>query len=517
MYLTQGLKRSVQIRGGEIATVDGGRRRTWAEFGERVARLAGALREQGLEPGDRVAVLAANSDRYLEAFFAVPWAGGVVVPVNIRWAPPEIADSLNDSGAVVLFVDEQFHGVADGIVGGLEGLRHVVFMADGTHPPGTVGYEDMLAAADPVADALRGGDDLAGIFYTGGTTGRAKGVMLSHANLYTNAMSTIAKLVLRSNDVYLHAAPMFHLADGLSTWAITMVGGTHVFVPGFDPGEVLWAIETHSVSYTTFVPTMLQMLLNDPSFAERDLGTLRKLFYGASPMPQPLLERALSDLPQCRFHGAYGMTELSPVATILDPEFHTLEGPGAGRLRSVGRATLGVELRVVDSEGTEAPLGTVGEIVVRGPNVMQGYWNQPEATRAALRAGWLHSGDLGYMDEEGFVYIADRLKDMICPGGENVYSAEVENAIYQHPDVLQCAVIGIPSAEWGEAVHAVIVLEAGATTGEQEIIAHCRERIAGYKCPRSIEFRTEPLPLSGAGKVLKTELRMPWWRERDGS
>jgi long-chain acyl-CoA synthetase len=507
MRLTNALRRAARINRGVFATIDGERRRDWPQTLERIARLAAALRDLGVADGDRVAVLALNSTRYFECFYGAWWAGAVIVPLNVRWAAPEIAYSLADSGASVLVVDQAFAPLLPALAGRGLALPRVVYAGDGVAPGGTRAYEDLLGGATPCADRLRGGDDIAGIFYTGGTTGVAKGVMLSHANLFANALSNIAQLQLRDDEVYLHAAPMFHLADGLSTWGVTMVGGTHVFISRFEPALVMEAIGRHVVTFTTLVPTMVQRLLDHPAWPLAEPRSLRTLFYGGSPMPERVARQVIAALPRCRIFGAYGMTELSPIATVLDARYHTLEGPHAGKLASVGQPALGLELRIVGVDDRELPPGEVGEIVVRGPTVMLGYWNKPEATAAALRDGWLHSGDAGYMDAQGFLYVADRLKDMIVSGGENVYSAEVENALYQHPAVSQCAVIGVPDARWGERVHAVIVLHPGTAATEAELIGHCRELIAGYKCPRSVAFRTDPLPLSGAGKVLKNELR----------
>jgi acyl-CoA synthetase (AMP-forming)/AMP-acid ligase II len=262
------------------------------------------------------------------------------------------------------------------------------------------------------------------------------------------------------------------------------------------------------------VPTMIQMLVDHPAMkAGPDIGSLKRVVYGASSISEAVLDRAMAALPGVEFFQAYGMTELSPVATINPAWYHTAEGRRAGKLRSGGRASFGTEVRIVDDVGVEVARGTVGEVAVRGPNVMLGYWNQVEQTAAALRNGWMHTGDGAYMDDDGFIFVVDRMKDMIKSGGENVFSAEVENALAQHPAVAACAVIGVPSETWGEAVHAVVVVKPGATVSQAELIAHCRTCIAGYKCPRSVEMR-EALPLSGAGKVLKTVLRKPFWEGR---
>jgi acyl-CoA synthetase (AMP-forming)/AMP-acid ligase II len=295
---------------------------------------------------------------------------------------------------------------------------------------------------------------------------------------------------------------MFHLADGAAWVARNALGGTHVMVPAFTPAGVAHAIEEHRVTDVLLVPTMIQMLVDDPSTAGADLSSLRSLLYGASSISQAVLERAAARLPGAELTQAYGMTELSPVTTLLLPADH-----GDDRLRrSAGRSAPHAEVRIVDDEDREVPRGTVGEIVARGGHVMAGYWNRPEETAAAVRDGWMHTGDGGYMDDGGYVFVVDRIKDMIVTGGENVYSAEVENALAAHPAVASCAVIGVPDDEWGERVHAVVVLAAGAATTAPALRFHVKERIAGYKAPRTVEF-VDALPISGAGKILKRELR----------
>ncbi|MBN9390972.1 MAG: long-chain-fatty-acid--CoA ligase [Chloroflexi bacterium] len=513
MYLTQALKRSAQTHGREAATIFQGRTHTWQELQGRVAKLAGALQQLGLKTNDRVAILSLNSDRYLELYFAVPWAGGVVVPMNTRWAVAEHIYSLNDSGATILVVDDRFESLVPQLLAGANTVTNVLYAGDGPVPEGMVSYETALEEADPVEDALRGNEDLAGIYYTGGTTGFPKGVMLSHAALWSNAISNMHEMDFKSDSIYLHAPPMFHLADGAASNAVTICGGTHVMVPTFQPELVLNAMVEQHVSHSLLVPTMVKMFLEHPGFDQADLSSLKYIIYGASPMPEPVLKTALTKLPHCKFIQAYGQTELSPVATILPPEYHVLEGPRAGKLRSAGRASYCVEIKIVDPDGQEVPRGTVGEILVHGPNTMQGYWNNPQATALALVDGWVHTGDGGYMDEDGFIFVVDRLKDMIISGGENVYSAEVENSVASHPAVSACAVIGIPDERWGEAVHAVVVLKAGTEATAEEIISHCHTLIAGYKCPRSISFQ-ESLPISAAGKIMKTTLKQPYWQNQ---
>lgn len=510
MYVTQGLRRAVQTSAGKVATICGARRHTYAELGERVARLAGALRDLGVRPGDRVAVLALNSDRYLEYLYAVAWVGGACNPVNTRLAVPEIAYTLNDSESAVLFVDGAFAGLLPQLRAQVHNLQHVVYLGDDACPEGCLDYEQLVAGNAAVPDAGSGGGDLAGLFYTGGTTGRSKGVMLTHDNIVFNALNVLPVQGFTEHSVYLHAAPMFHLADLANTYAVTMTGATHCFVPRFEVGPVLKAIESERVTHTILVPTMINMLVSSGEIGRHDVASLKRLLYGASPMPEALALEAMRQMPGVELTQAYGQTEAAPLLTSLPFEHHR-----GARLKSAGRAVHGVEVCILDAQDQEVPRGTVGEICARGDNVMRGYWRLEQQTRETLRNGWLHTGDLGCMDGEGFIFIVDRGKDMIISGGENVFSVEVEGAIYQHPAVQECAVIGIPSEQWGEAVHAVVVPRAGCALTADEIVQHCRSLIAAYKVPRSVQIRTEPLPLSGAGKILKTELRKPFWQGRE--
>jgi long-chain acyl-CoA synthetase len=506
MTVLDGLRRACDINPNGVATIDGDRRRTWTGFRDRVARLAGVLRGAGVQRGDRVAILSLNRDTYLEYFYATPWAGALVVPLNTRLVAPELIAIINDAGASALVVDDAFAPMLPALIPGLATVRQL-FVSGSAAPAGATALDAAIAATEPIAEAGVSAGDLYGIFYTGGTTAASKGVMLSHANIVANAANMAAEAPFGPATVYLHAAPMFHLADCSATFTLTAAAGTHTFVPRFDPPAVMRAIEDLRVTDSILVPAMIAMLVDAPAIGDYDLSSLKGLMYGGQCISEAVLRRAIETLPGCAFLQAYGMTELSPVATFLSPRYHVTDGPDAGRLRAAGRAASSIEIRIVDEQDQDVPRGTVGQIIVRGPVVMQGYWNQPALTAAALRGGWMHTGDGGYMDDEGFVFVVDRIKDMIITGGENVYSAEVENAIYQHPAVAMCAVIGIPDEQWGERVHAVVAVKPGQAATEAEIIAHCRPLIAGYKCPRTVDVRSQPLPLSGAGKVLKTVLR----------
>ncbi len=514
MYYTQPLRRAAQVTPEQTATIFNDRIQTHKEVADRVARLAGGLLKTGVQEGDRVAILALNSDRYYEYLFAVPWAGAVQVALNIRWSLEENLYSLNDSGATVLFVDDAFIEVAQALQEKSDLIRHYIHMGEGELPPGMLEYEQLIAATDPVADAGRGDDDLLGIFYTGGTTGFPKGVMLSHRNIYSSSLAALVGLDKNTPGIrYLHAAPMFHLADGAMLLANSIAGNTHVFIPAFNPQSVAKVIEKHQVTDVLLVPTMIALMLEQGVLTNEyaNFGSLNKIIYGASPMPEGTLCSAMEMLPEVNFYQCYGQTELAPAASILRPEHHVIEGEGAGKLRAAGQAVCVCEIEIRGTNEEPLPAGEVGQVVVRGPNAMLGYWNKPDQTAETLIDGWIYTGDVGYLDAEGFLFLMDRAKDMIVTGGENVFSAEVESALSCHPAVQDVAVIGIPSSSWGESVHAIVRLKPGEEATEQALIDTCRERIAHYKCPRSIEFRIEPFPVTGAGKLRKLDLRAPYW------
>tara|TARA_B100000686_G_scaffold10950_1_gene10972 strand:+ start:2554 stop:4119 length:1566 start_codon:yes stop_codon:yes gene_type:complete len=513
LYLTQALKRAVQINRNELATQDQDRTRTWSESLIRISKLAGAMQKLGFKDNDRSAILSLNSDRYFEALYAAVWAGGIFVPINTRLAAPEIEFWLNDSESSLLFVDSAFAEIVNKSKseGKIPSVKEIIYMSDVDCPSNMKNYERILDEADAIDDALRSKDDIAGLFYTGGTTGRSKGVMLSHTNLVYNSFNTITALNIPNNARWIHAAPMFHIADVTGAIAITHIAGQHYFMPSFTPDGVLESIQKHKISDTLLVPTMINMLVHHPDIKNYNLSSLRQITYGASPMPESVIVKAMEVIPNCKFTHAYGMTECSPLITAAGPECHVFEGPKAYLFKSTGLAVPGVEVKIIDENDQELPRGKVGEVAARGPNVMLGYWRQKELSDKALLNGWMHTGDGGYMNEDGYVYIVDRVKDMIISGGENIYSAEVENAIYQLDGVVECAVIGIPNKEWGEAVHAIVRKDPKSKIGEDDVIAHSKKLIAGFKCPKSVSFRENPMPLSGAGKILKTTLREPFW------
>lgn len=514
-YLTQAVHRNAQIRGNKIATIQGDRQHTWREFKDRVARFAGGLKGLGIEQGDRVAILALNSDRYYEYYFSVPWAGACVVPLNIRWSPVENAYSLKDAGAKALVVDDAFAKMIPALKEQGVELDHIIFCGDGEMPEGCISYEQLITDNEPAEDAFRKNDDLAGIYYTGGTTGFPKGVMLTHTNVWSSAIALVTEVGLSEENRILHAAPMFHLADGAMSQGGMLAGCSHCFIPMFTPDGTIKGIENYKATHAILVPVMIQMTINHPDVKTADLSSLIYILYGASPIAESVLIQAMNTFPSASFAQGYGQTELAPLATILRPEYHVTEGPNAGKLKSAGQAICCVEIKIADEDGNSLPIGEIGEIAVSGPNAMTGYWNKPEETAVSMRNGWIHTGDAGYMDDDGFVFLVDRVKDMIVSGGENVYSAEVENAVMNHPAVDQVVVIGIPSDQWGEQVHAEVILKEGQSATPEDIINKTKEFIANYKCPRSIAFRSEPFPLSGAGKLLKRDVRKPYWEGKE--
>jgi long-chain acyl-CoA synthetase len=488
------LFRAQRLFANDVAMISGGVRLTYAETWSRCRRLAGALNRLAIQPGDRVAILASNSHQYLEVYLAVPASGRVVVPLNTRHAEPELRYALEDAGTRLLITDRDPGALA-------KSVEQVISVPDD--------YERLLAAA-PEAELGVGvtEDTLAGLFYTGGTTGASKGVMLSHRNLMANTVHWLVATQQGPEDTFLVMAPMFHAAGSVAVLATVWVGGRQVILPGFDPVAALDAISTERATITLAVPTMLAALAEEQLARPRQVGTLRSITHGGSPIATEVVRRAHAAFPAAELVHLYGATELAPLVTGLRHEERLIDGDLA---RSCGRAIAGADVRVADERGQEMPPGEIGEVVARGPNVMQGYWNKPEQTASVLHDGWYRTGDLGFMDAEGYLFLVDRAKDMIVSGGENVYSTEVEEVLYQHPGVLEAAVFGVPDAQWGEAVHAVVVLRPGQDIGTATLIAFCRERIAGYKVPKQIELRGDPLPKSGPGKVLKRELRAPFW------
>ena len=502
---------AVERNGDKIGIIDGEVRRTYEQHLERVCQLASALRtELGVGRTDRFAVMALNSASYLELYHAAFLGAGVVNPLNLRLAAAELAYILADSGTKVCFVDAFFAGLIDSVRAETS-LEKVVLIGSGDVPHDLT-YDELVAAGGTVVPEEPDEDDPVVLMYTGGTTGLPKGVLLDQRAEMLNLYHVAMEFGLEESYVYLHQTPLFHAASMGGVLGIPACGATSVFIPVFDPVGVVDLIEAHDVTMTVMVPTMIGLLYQQPGFSPERLSSLQVLVYGASPMPQALLQRVLADLPEVDLFQGYGMTEASAILTVLGPDEHRA---GGDLLRSAGRPAPGVSLAVLDHDGVPLPRGETGEVCARAGNLMREYWNKPEATDEVFRGGWYHTGDAGYVDPHGYLFLVDRVKDMIVTGGENVYSVEVENAIASHPAVAQVAVIGIPSDVWGEAVHAIVVLKEGESVTEDELIEHARGSIAGYKVPKSIEFRADALPLSGAMKVLKRDLRLPYWEGHD--
>ncbi len=506
IQLCQFISRAARLYPNAQAIRFENREKTWHELNTATQEVAGGLRRLGVKAGDRVAILALNNDRYVEFFFALWRLSAVVVPVNTRWSKDEIAYALGDSEASLLIVDEAFAGLAKDL-----GVEDVIYIGDSETPTNFIAYDALRENVVPVMSLGSGGDDLAGIFYTGGTTGHPKGVMLCHTGLVATLLAAKGNKEAEENAAMLCVLPMFHLAGAQLAIASAISGRALIMHANFDPSAILSCIVADRIDTLSLVPAMWGMLIAHPMAYGADLSSLKTVLYGASPMPEGILRRLIARLPQAEFMQGYGQTETAGICTLLGPKDHDPDGPNAHRLRSAGQPILFSELKIIDESGDELPPGEVGQIAIRSAGNMLGYWNKPAETKAILQDGWIMSGDAAFIDNDGYVFIVDRTKDMIISGGENVYSAETESALSTHPAILDCAVIGIPDEKWGERVHALVRLRADQQTSESELIDHCKAAIAGYKCPQSVEFRTEPFPISAAGKVLKRELRAPYW------
>jgi len=506
MHLCQFLQRSARVAPDAVAVSDPGGAMTWAAFEDRVARLAGGFRALGVPPGARIAFLVAPGRDAMLLYFAPIWAGAITVPLNLRWNAAELVAALEDIAPDILVVDADHAARGLDAVAQVPSIRHVLSTA-APAPTGAMSLSDVAAGA-PIAPLGPGGETVAALFFTSGTTGRARAVPLTHANIWLNSMCSAAYLGLTDRAVLLHVQPLFHLAGGARAFSSVMAGAAQVFLPRFDASAILAAIPRVSATHIGLVPTMLSMLLDHPESAQADLSSLRVVGYGAAPMTVPLLCRAMARLPDAGFVNSYGMTELSPLATCLGIEDH--RAALAGRpdlLRTVGRPVWNVDIRLCGEDGAIVPDGVAGEIMVRGPTVMKGYWGK-DPSESPLRDGWLATGDIGVFEPGGYLRLIDRKKDIIISGGENVASLEVENVLNEFPGVIECAVIGRPDDAWGERVHAVVVIRKGTPAPTQQgLAAHCRATLAAYKCPKSWDIRVDPLPRTAIGKIDKRALR----------
>ena len=497
--LGQVLESTIANNGNKVAILEGENCWTWREFGTLAAKGAAYLSSLGLQTGDRFGIIAKNSRKLEELRWAGFLSGIIPVPVNWRLAPPEIRHILKDTDCRNIFIDADFLTIFDDPE--LSSWQDEIHILSPEHD--TL-IENMLPAklgdCSPEDDAI--------LYYTGGTTGRSKGVRLSHWNIISCGLAYGFEVGARSTDTFLHVAPMFHSADLLAmAWFIN--GASHCYLPGFTPVNFLEAIADYKASATVTVPSMLMATVTSPDFVKADLSSLRMLIYGASPMAFEWIRRVSDAFPDIEFLNCYGLTETAPdlkIFNALDFRNAIESGDRDGPVSSVGKPNVLVDLRVVDKSGRDLPIGEVGELWAKGPNIMNGYLNLPKESSSVLTDGWLHTGDIASIDNEGYVYLLDRVKDMVITGGENVYSSEVEAALHQHPAVSEAAVIGVPDDKLGEALFAVIVLRDDMAVDDEELIEHCRPFIGGYKIPRKYVF-VEALPKSALGKPLKGELR----------
>jgi acyl-CoA synthetase (AMP-forming)/AMP-acid ligase II len=498
-----------------IALVFEGRQTTFQAFDQHTNQVANAFANAGLRPGDRVAYFGKNSDHYFELLFGAAKAGVVMTPIGWRLAPPEVAHILNDSRAPILFVGPEGIDCINALMPGLSSIRTIIAMEGaGEGWPNYVDWREQQSSQDPRIPVKS--NDVVLQLYTSGTTGRPKGAMLTHANfLQMRAYAEASGDEWQKwypDDVSLIAMPIAHIGgSGYGIWTLYhAVKG--IIAREFDPGKILDFIEQERVNQFFIVPAALQLIIRDPRARQVDFSRIRHIFYGASPIPLQLLRECIGVFG-CGFVQMYGLTETTGTVVALGPEDHRPEG--SPKMRSAGKALKGVELKILDADGNELPIGEVGEIAIRSPANMAGYWNLPEASAAAMIGdNWLRTGDAGYIDAEGYVYVHDRVKDMIVSGGENVYPAEVESAIYGHPDVAEVAVIGVPSEKWGEEVKAFIVPKPGTAPDPADIIRWARGRIAGFKTPKTIDF-IAALPRNASGKILRRELRKHYWEGHD--
>lgn len=487
------LLRASQVAGNQTAIISEGHRYSHDEFRSRCYRLAAMLRGKGAQPGDRIAILAANTVHYMESYVATPAAGFVLVPLNTRHAEPELKYAIEDAGTKILLTDRD--------PGSLRDLVDTVVMIPDE-------FDSLLESAEEtvIGEGVTE-DTLAGLFYTGGTTGASKGVMLTHRNLISNAFHFMTVLPPSPDNVFLIMAPLFHAAGSNGVLGGIWSGSCQIPLKVFDPAVALDLIQEHKVTHTLGVPAMISAISELQHTHPRDTSSLKLIAHGGSPIATAVVKRAHEAFPSAEFMHVYGMTEASPLLTGLRNEQDLLD---VDRGRSCGQPLIGVQVKIIDKAGDEMPIDEVGELAARGPNIMKGYWRKDEQTREVLEDGWYRSGDMAYIDNEGFVFLVDRSKDMIVSGGENVYCSEVEEALYKHPAVLEAAVFGVPDEDWGEAVHAVVVPRESVTS--EDLIEFCREHIAGYKLPKAISFSDTELPKSGPGKILKRELRAPYWK-----
>jgi long-chain acyl-CoA synthetase len=492
MIYVHSLGRAARYFPERNAFASNGNRSNFRELHDRVGRIAAALTKHGFKTGDRLAILLPNGPDYIQLVYACAWLGVIAVPLNTRLSVKEIDGILTDANPRGL-------------------IRHSSLPV----PTAQVSWQRVLdqdsldVRGDSGPDPLYDPNAILALIYTSGTTGRPKGVEIRHANILENVYHTNFWFPLKEGAVHLHAAPIFHIADFPFMFAAPAFAACQVTIPRFNPQLFCEIVQRERVTHTVLVPTMINMLTQSPELEKYDLSSLRHLGYGGSPMAPELVHRTRQVLPKVKLVQVYGLSEAGFLTGLKDDE-HTED-----KLTSCGRPCMGIDVRVVDPTGKEVATGKTGELVARGANIMRSYWNNPEETRVAFRNGFFRTGDIGSQDADGYFYIFDRLKDMIVTGGENVYSGEVEAVIYTHPAVREVAVFGIPDPRWGEMVKACVVLKPGKTLTTDELIAYCRQSLANFKVPRSIEFSQTELPKSGSGKILKQLLRDAAWARQE--
>ncbi len=501
------LRRTLVLNAGGPAVCDGDQSISWAQLVSRVRAIAAALYAAGFRRGDRMAIVSLNSPRYFEFQFAVLWLGGTVVPINTRLAPREIVYCLADMDGPWIASDDEMLMCLEGIKSSLHGIGGYCFIGTGACPAGYISYATLLSGDATLETEDPAVDDLALVYFTGGTSGLPKGVMLTHSQMLHGAQQwTAAFTHLSEKDVYIHLAPMFHMADGIMCFSAAITTCASVFLGKFEMQPMVDACNRYGVTCFLVVPAMARMLCLYLQETGQAIPSLHLLVYGASPMPRAVLDLVMRTFPDVELYHGYGATEALSI-TILGPEHHTLDERGEKMMRSCGRPFRGVLLSIQDADGKILPTGEVGEVCVRSNAVMKGYWNKPSLTRDVLIDNWYHTGDAGFLDEHGFLTLVDRVKDMLITGGENVYSAEVENVLMLHEAIEECAIIGLPDEKWGEIVHAVVRLKTDAVVTGPDLQAFCRAHLAGYKVPKSTEFATSALPKTPVGKLNKRELK----------
>lgn len=508
-YLGDLLSRSARKFPNKTAVVFKNERLTYKQVNERANAIADSLVKRGIQKGDRISFLADNTIEYIEMYFGPAKAGAIFAPINTTMVAHEMEYVLNYLQPKVLIFQPRFIDMIESIKSRLSIQSYVVM---GSGISGLEGYERLIQEGSEKEPAVElDGEDIALIIFTGGTTGMPRGAMHAHRGLVFNAYAMALDFMQTYDDVEIQMTPMYHTAMASQTYSSTLMGNTHVIMAEFEPIEVLEAIAKEKVTIGFMVPTIINALLQVPDLEKYDLSSLRRILYGGAPMPMKLLEKALKTLG-CGFTQLYGLTEGGPLVATLPPEDHITRGPAELVKRSAasGRAIVNYEIRVVDDQDRDVPIGKVGEIIGKSVSMTRGYWDQPEENEALLKKGWLHTGDLARMDEDGYIYVVERKKDMIISGGKNIYSPEVEEVLYRHPAVLEATVFGVPDDYWGEAVKACVVLKSGEELTEAELIQFCKENLASYKKPKSVDFMEE-LPKSAAGKILKRILRDKYW------